>query len=144
MSDDTDKPIPLESLWGMIEDELGFNEHNMKRDRPYNGQAHTCNGIRGSTEIKGITFRDLRDCFIRAIILSTGAETIGDKNMRPLYEQANRGEDAVLCENDLYGWDLNFLDPMAIQQNLSCEVERAMGIFPNVPGLRNKLDDDNE
>ena len=128
----------LQSLWGQIEDELGFNDHNMRRDRPYNGQPHTDTGERGKTEIKGITFRDLRDCFIRAIFLSTGAETISGKDMRPLYEEACKGEDAVLCENDLYGWDLNQLDPIAVAQNLSCEVERVMGIFPNVPPLEAK------
>lgn len=126
----------LQSMWGQIEDDLGFNDHNMRRDRPYNGQPHTDTGERGKTEIKGITFRDLRDCFIRAILLSTGAETISGKDMRPLYEEACKGEDAVLCENDLYGWDLNQLDPMAVFQNFSCEVERIMGIFPNVPGLK--------
>lgn len=129
---------PLQSLWGQIEDDLGFNDHNMRRDRPYNGQPHTDTGERGKTEIKGITFRDLRDCFIRAILLSTGAETISGKDMRPLYEEACKGEDAVLCENDLYGWDLNQLDPIAVAQNLSCEVERIMGIFPNVPGLKSE------
>lgn len=129
---------PLQSLWGQIEDDLGFNDHNMRRDRPYNGQPHTYTGERGKTEIKGITFRDLRDCFIRAILLSTGAETISGKDMRPLYEEACKGEDAVLCENDLYGWDLNQLDPIAVAQNLSCEVERIMGIFPNVPARKPK------
>lgn len=125
----------FQQLWGQIEDDLGFNDHNMRRDRPYNGKPHTHTGQRGKTEIKGITFRDLRDCFIRAILLSTGAETISGKDMRPLYEEACKGEDAVLCENDLYGWDLNQLDPIAVAQNLSCEVERIMGIFPNVPKL---------
>lgn len=118
-----------------IEHDLGFNDHSMRRDRPYCGQPHTASGERGRTEIKGVTFRDLRDCFIRAVMLSTGAEVIGDKNMRPYYEEATKGENAALCENDLYGFDLNKLDPMAIFQNLSCEVERVMGIYPNVPAL---------
>ena len=123
-------------LWGIIEDELGFNDHNMRRDRPYSGQPHTDTGIRGATEIKGITFRDLRDCFIRAVLLSTGAGTIDGKDMRPLYEEACKEENATLCENDLYGFNLDRLDPMAICQNLACEVERIMGIFPNVPQLK--------
>jgi hypothetical protein len=122
----------LNKLWGEVEHELGFNDHNMRRDRPYNGQPHTNTGIRGSTEIKGITSRDLRDCYIRAILLSTGAQKIGDKDMRPLYEEADKGENAALCETDLYGFDFDKLDPMAICQNLCCEVERVMGIFPNL------------
>lgn len=125
----------FQALWGWIEDDLGFNEHNMRRDRPYNGQPHTASGERGRTEVRGVTFRDLRDCFIRAVLLSTGAETISGKDMRPLYEEARKGENAVLCENDLYGWDMNQLDPMAIAQNIACEVERVMGIYPNVPAL---------
>jgi hypothetical protein len=129
----------FERLWDQIEHDLGFNDHNMRRDRPYSGQPHTGTGERGATEIKGITFRDLRDCFIRAVLLSTGGEFYPDEKqkarMKALYDEANKGEGAALCENDLYGFDLDRLDPMAICQNLSCEVERLMGIYPNVPKL---------
>jgi len=125
---------PLQSLWGQIEGELGFNDHNMRRDRPYNGQPHTNTGERGRTEVKGVTFRDLRDCFIRAFFLSSS-------HVNPVtYEEACKGENAVLCENDLYGWDLNQLDPVAVFQNFSCEVERLMGIYPNVPQLAQAKD----
>lgn len=116
-------------------DDLGYSDHNMERSRPYDGQPHTVTGVRGATEIKGITFRDLRDCFIRAVLLSTGAKIISGKDMRPLYEEACKGERAALCERDLYGWNLDKLDPIAICQNLSCEVEQIMGIYPNVPKL---------
>lgn len=106
---------------------LGHHDHVMRRDRPYGGQPWTNSGVRGATEIRGITFRDLRDCFIRAVFLSA-------YDVVPhLYEEATKGEGATLCEADLYGWDLDKLDPMAVAQNLSCEVERAMGIWPNVP-----------
>lgn len=132
--------MAIEKLWDKIEHDLGFHDHNMRRDRPYNGQPHTDTGIRGATEIKGITFRDLRDCFIRAVLLSTGAGVIGGKDMRPLYEEACKGEQATLCENDLYGFNLDALDPIAVCQNLSCEVERAMGIFPNTPELTKGAD----
>lgn len=127
--------MSLDRLWDQISHDLGFNDHNMRRDRPYGGQPHTSTGGRGETEIKGVTFRDLRDCFIRAVLLSTGAEVIDGKDMRPLYEEACKGEDAALCENDIYGFNLDRLDPMAICQNLSLEIERAMGIYPNVPPL---------
>ena len=109
--------------------ELG-SDHNMRRDRPYLGQPHTDTGVRGMTEIRGITFRALRDCYVRAVLLSA-------HHLVPaLYEEATKGPDAVLCENDLFGFNLDELDPIAIAQNLSCEVERIMGIFPNVPGLK--------
>jgi hypothetical protein len=127
--------MSLDRIFDQVAHDLGWNDHSMRRDRPYNGQPHTQTGERGATEIKGITFRDLRDCFIRAVLLSTGAETIGDKNMRPLYEEACKGENAAICENDVYGFNLDKLDPIAICQNLSIEVEKLMGIYPNVPAL---------
>ena len=78
-------------------------------------------------ERRGITFRDLRDCYVRAVLLSA-------HHLVPaLYEEATKGPDAVLCENDLYGFDLDELDPIAIVQNMCCEIEKIMGIFPNVP-----------
>lgn len=131
----------LERVFDQIGHDLGWHDHNMRRDRPYNGQPHTDTGTRGATEVRGITFRDLRDCFIRAVLLSTGGQfyPTDDPAMRDrmaaLYEEANKGENATLCENDLYGWDLDKLDPLAIAQNMSCEVERIMGIYPNVPKL---------
>lgn len=122
---------PFDKLFDQIGHDLGWHDSNMRRDRPYNGQPHTDTGIRGKTEIKGITFRDLRDCYIRAIFLSCG-------ELKPEhYNEANKGENAVLCEDDLYGWDFNKLDPMAISQNLSCEIEKLMGIFPNIEKLYN-------
>ena len=104
-------------------------DHNMQRDRPYSGQMHTDHGERGRTEIKGITFRDLRDCFLRACFLCA-------YDQHPAgYEQANKGVDGALCENDIYELDFNKMDAIAIAQNLSCEIERIMEIFPNIPRL---------
>lgn len=109
-----------------------FPEHrdaNMSRARPYIGQPHTDHGERGRTEICGVTFRDLRDCFIRAAFMS--AHHVAPHH----YEQSLKGEDACLCEADLYELDWNALDPGAVARNLSNEIERLMGIFPNVPTL---------
>lgn len=137
----------FERLFDQIGHDLGWHDHNMRRDRPYNGQSHTDKGERGKQEIHGITMRDLRDCFIRAVLLSTGGPYFAARTGNPLedrkiaasmaalYEEAKKGEDACLCENDLYGFNLDRLDPVAISQNLTCEVERIMGIFPNVPWL---------
>jgi hypothetical protein len=116
----------------------------MRRARPYNGQPHTSTGQRGATEVRGLTFRDVRDCFIRAVLLSTGGEFFPTEDaalkskMKALYEEAGKGEAAALCENDLYGFDLDRLDPMAVCQNLCVELERAMGIYPNVAELRSQ------
>ena len=57
--------MSIEQLFDQIGHELGWHDHNMRRGRPYNGQPHTCMGARGATEIRGLTFRDLRDCFAR-------------------------------------------------------------------------------
>lgn len=121
--------MSLERLLDQIGHELGWHDHNMRRDRPYNGQPHTDTGTRGATEVNGVTFRDLRDCYIRAWFLASGHVNLAK------YKEANKGENAVLCEQDLYGWDLNKVDPIAVFQNFSCEVEKLMGIYPNVPKL---------
>lgn len=102
----------------------------MSRSRPYDGQPHTDHGIRGATEIRGITFRDLRDAYVRAWFLASS-------HIHPeLYEEARKGEAANLHEGMLFGWDINRVDPVAVAQNLTCEIERLMGIYPNVPDLR--------
>ena len=38
---------------------------------------------------------------------------------------------AALCENDLYVLK-GSVDPMAVCQNMLCEIEKVMGIYPNV------------
>jgi len=116
-----------ENVMGKISDFITDDNANMDRNRPYNGQPWTTTGTRGSTEIKGITFRDLRDCFIRAAFQCS-------HHLHPhLYEQAQLGEKANLSAQDMYGWDLDKLDPIAWSQQLGIEVEKMMGIYPNVP-----------
>lgn len=111
--------------------DLGENDCNMRRSRPYTGQPWTDTGIRGATEIRGITFRDLRDAYIRAMCLSSGG---GSPKDAALYDEANKGELATLSAADVFTIDAD-LDPIAVFQNLSCEVEKLMGIWPNVPPL---------
>lgn len=82
--------------------------------RPYDGQPHTDTGERGKTEIKGITFRDLRDCFVRACYESSGL---------PIEE----------WPGSVYNLPWPDMDIIAVSQNLTCNVEKAMGIYPNVP-----------
>lgn len=124
-------PEPFARLWDQIEQDMGWHDANMERSRPYTGQVHTNTGVRGATEIRGITFRDLRDCYIRAVCLSMGAN---DPANMPYYNEALKGEKAALCENDLFELS-GEADPVAVCQNLCCEVERIMGIYPNVPSL---------
>ena len=106
---------------------------DMSRHRPYSGQAHTYYGERGKQLIEGLTMRDIQDCFVRAVLL-TSNHLISDG----LYDEAKKGEQALLDSSDLYGFDLNETDPNAIGQNLSCEIERMMGIFPNLPNEKTR------
>lgn len=101
--------------------------HDMRRSRPYDGQSWTDQGERGKTEVKGVTFRDLRDCLTRAVA------TCAHDQAPLLSAEADKGEHGCICDNDLYGLDLNKLDIIAVFQTFGCEVERLMGIFPNVP-----------
>ncbi len=98
----------------------------MSRKRDYDGQPHTDYGERGKRLVEGLTMRDICDCFIRGVFLSAS-------HVAPdLYAEADKGEDAELDKNDLYKISYHRVDPGAICQNMMCEVERMMGIFPNI------------
>ena len=86
----------------------------LNRDRPYNGQPHTDEGERGSTMVEGLTFRDVKDCFVIGAFRATGKS--------PDEYPAN-----------VYGLDWDDLDPMAVCQNMLVAMEERMGIFPNLP-----------
>lgn len=143
--------IPVEEQSNVLETAFTVLEGPkfMNRDRPYIGQPWTDKGIRGSVEVVGLTFRDIRDCFVRAYILShdyhvydreKGCHTLERQEPNAtLIDEANKGEKAQLNGNDLYGL-VGSIDPIAVSQNLSCEMERMMGIFPNVP--RKETDND--
>lgn len=100
----------------------GSSAYSSDRNRPYNGQPWTCNGIRGKQEVHGITFRDIQDCFFKALLICAPQE-LG------LYDKVENG---TWVADDCYGWDLDQVDPIAVSQNLACEIEKMMGIFPNV------------
>lgn len=64
-----------------FEDELEFtlwstnssSDYRNDRYRPYNGQSWTCYGERGETLVEGLTMRDIFDCLIKAMIISSPA-----------------------------------------------------------------------
>ena len=85
----------------------------LDRNRPYNGQPWTDTGERGRTMVQGLTVRDIRDCLILAFYDS----------VPPNHDRSCPLEDLPLAEMSLE----------AISQNLSCWLERYMGIFPNLP-----------
>jgi len=102
----------------------GSTAYRNDRNRPYDGQPHTDNGIRGATKIKGLSFRDITDCFVRGFLLSNGVD------QPDLYE---RVENDSWLHSDLYKLHLENIDPGAACQNMCCEIEKMMGIFPNIP-----------
>lgn len=105
---------PLGDFFG-VEDirEMERNHHLMfedrgddamqaHRERPYLGQPHTNFGARGQHEVHGVTMRDVADCIARGFAQSLAD---GDK------------------------WDF---DEHAVAQNAMCNVEKMMGIYPNI------------
>ena len=105
-----------------MSDAEGSSAYRFDRDRPYNGQPHTDFGERGCTLISGLTMRDVMDCFIAGLLDCCGVD------QPDLYRLADR----ALHEN-LYDVDLDHIDPGAWWQNMSCRIEKMMGIYPNVP-----------
>ncbi len=114
---------------------------DMDRNRPYAQQPHTDGGERGKHPVQGLTLRDIRDCYVRAFILSHPVTKDGTlDHLEPnytLYQEAKKGPFAQLNTNDLYDLVGTF-DPVAVAQNLACEIERMMGIFPNLGWAKNR------
>lgn len=100
----------LEEVFEHIQPSGIFQDKN----RPYNGQAHTSRGQRGKQEVKGLTMRDIADCVRIAI-----------------WESAFSPEDAA----SIFDVDLSEVDPVAIEQNVACNIENMMGIYPNIRNL---------
>lgn len=105
----------------------GSTAYSNDRDRPYDGQPHTDNGKRGATKVQGLTIRDITDCFIKGFLLSNGID------QPELYERVENGS---WLHADIFKIDLENIDPIAALQNMSCEIEKMMGIFPNVDKLK--------
>ena len=83
------------------------------RDREYDGQPHTDTGERGRQLVTGITMRDIRDCFIIGAFKASGLSP--EDYPRTIFEL-----------------DWNDIDPIAVCQNMICQIEKRMGIYPNV------------
>jgi len=66
--------------------------------------------------------RDIADCYVMGVLLSAYPA--------PEYHKVAAG---TWERSDLYALDLNKLDPIAIQQNMSCCIEKMMGVYPNIP-----------
>lgn len=121
--------LPFHNLEDLLREAQGSTAVSMDRNRPYDGQPHTDNGMRGQHEVHGISMRDVTDCLIRAIVLSSDPGTDAGMDLR-----RKLGNGSLIHDN-IYDADLSLMDPLAIAKNLTCEIEKMMGIYPNVPGL---------
>lgn len=101
------------------------SEPTTSRDRPYDGMHHTDNGLRGKTLVEGLTMRDIADCYFRAILHSSG-----DEHLNAVADSGDMDKIKQIIWQEI-NWDA--IDPVAVQQNLTCNIERMMGIFPNIP-----------
>lgn len=128
------------------------SDYRNDRERPYNGQSWTDEGERGKREVKGLTMRDIRDCLIKAMLMSSASKKyleadewlkcwdfssgkavptqyLLDKQNEPDYV-STKVELGTWRTQDVYKLNFPDVDPLAIAQNMSCEIEKMMGIFP--------------
>lgn len=117
------------------------SDYRNDRERPYNGQPHTDDGERGKTEVKGLTMRDIRDCLIQAMLVSSVDEKLAKKvfeisNDPDIGKGTSYAAKGTWRVQDVYEVDFSKVDPLAICQNLTCFIEHYMGIFPNVSLLK--------
>lgn len=120
------KFTPLEKAGTLDEVLAALDAEGTNPDRPFLGQAHTDTGERGKQLVEGLRMRDIRDCLLVAMTLCAPYPN-------PLYEKA---ESRTLTVGDIYTVDFSKVDPIAIAQNLTCEIEKMMGIYPNAPSLK--------
>lgn len=105
----------LGNLSALLKDDVPLN-----RNRKYNGQQPK----RNQCLVEGLTMRDIRDCYIRGLLSSVGF-------CHP--ELPKKVDDGTCCSDDVYeiSKDCDF-DPIAVAQNMECEIEKMMGIYPNL------------
>lgn len=144
----------------MIWSEHSSSDYRNDRERPYNGQMHTDEGARGRQIVSGLTMRDLKDCLIRAMLISSPSKkyleadtflkcwdysTEPAKPTQFLLDHQNepdfistKVEIGTWRPQDVYKINWEDIDPLAITKNFTCEVEKMMNIFPNISQLENK------
>lgn len=118
------------------------SDYMNSRNRPYNGQPWTDNGIRGKQEVKNVTMRDIKDCLIQAFLVSADTDIPDQHELaKKVFEISNdpdigKGTKYAAKGNwrtqDVYKLDLSKISPIAVAQNLTCFIEHYMGIYPNV------------
>lgn len=122
----------------------GLTSNNCESGRPVLEQQP----LRTQMIVEGLTRRDICDCMVLGIlsckeqneseefphiyISEKGSEF---KSLDDLEASKEGYSDSYIdpervTYNDLYGWNLDSIDPMAAVQNMACYLERRMGVFP--------------
>ena len=101
----------------------------------HEGQPHTILGARGQ---QMMTLKDIQiaECFLRGMLDGATYYNLDEKgeltnNIRSEFLEYHHLIDLIYKVK----WLTDF-DPVAIVQNASCHMEKVLGIFPNVPGLK--------
>lgn len=110
-------------------DEVTGSTRHATRDRPYDGQPHTDQGERGKTPVSGLTIRDVCDCIVMGMLESSPNEAVRDTVLNGTW-----------MYKDVYA--IGDIDPIAAVQNAACNIEKMMGIFPNVPMISNRFEEE--
>ena len=115
---EVDAEAVVETIRNVI---YGFDDHTTDPGRPFDGQPHTDQGERGKHPTDGLRFRDVADCFLLGWLYAS--------------ERGSLAESGTATYNDIYEGDYD-VDPLAVMQNMLCEMEKRLGIYPNVPKLK--------
>lgn len=132
-------------------------DYRNDRERPYNGQDWTDDGERGKTEVKGLTFRDIKDCLVKAILSCSASDKYFDEfskcwdfsecknehdTPKPTeYLLSKQSDPDYICTkvntgnwryHDIYLVNWSNISPGALCKNLCTEIEKMMGIYPNI------------
>ena len=108
----------LKEMKWAFSDIQGSSSLSLDRNRPYDAQPHTHQGQRGETLVEGLTMRDITDCIVMGCMDAAGVDR------------------EIFIQDDLYSLDWDDIDPVAVIQNAVCRIEKMMGIYPNVPGMK--------
>ena len=122
----------------------GLTAHNCDSNRPYMEQQP----LRAQMQIVGLTRRDICDCMVLGILECKDQDKyemlprvyVSEKGTKfkdwDSLEEANEGfshsfiDPERVTYNDLYGWNLDEIDPVAAVQNMACHLEERIGVFP--------------
>lgn len=106
---------------------------NMLKEVLHSPQPHTDAGERGDYIVNGITIREIAACVLRGML--DGATKFSEEY--PKLKAEDLDYHNLLDIIYEVTWIENF-DPVAIQQNVTCHIEKSIGIFPNIPPLKER------